>query len=641
MTATSAEKGTVCHPMVLVEVNGVKCRALLDTGAGSSYTSAELIDRLEACPQRSEIRQIEMMIGTVTKRIQLYNLSVSSVTSDFTLETEVTKVDRKELLTVDNPRYQETISKYTHLKGVRMEDRNDKQRLPVHLILGTSEYAKIKTETAPRVGRPGEPIAEKTKFGWTVMSPGVETDLNSMFLTQTSVADYERLCRLDVLGMEDSPPGDQETVHAEFKEQLKRSREGWYETGLPWKGNHPTLPNNKAGSLRRLSNTVRKLERTDMLEKYDAVIQDQLAQGVVERAECEAKGREFYIPHKAVVWETAETTKLRIVNDASARAHDKAPSLNDCLNTGPPLQNQLWKVLVRGRFHMIAIARDIKQAFLQVRIREEDRDAMRYHWFEDLTTRRVQTLRFTRALFGLAPSPFLLGGVIKQHLDACRVTEPECVEEIERSLYVDDLISGGQTIQEAQRIKNTAIEIFSKADFTLHKWHSNAPELHSTVNPMEGEGETYAKQQLGLPPGGECGLLGLTWDKNADTIGINFPAESAPQTKRGVLGKVARIYDPLGLVSPLTLGGKLLYRDACDARVAWDAQLPHDLTNKSMKWESGLPESDSAQEPCEVSRRDPRYRPTCVRRLQWKGSSGSGVHRCDTGLWNVQGSGSS
>ena len=398
MTATSAGKGTVCHPVVVVEVNGVKCRALLDTGAGSSYASAALIDRLQARPQRSEIRQIEMMIGTVTKRIQLYNLSVSSVTSDFTLETEVTKVDRKELLTVDNPRYQETINKYPHLKGVRMEDRDDKQRLPVHLILGTSEYAKIKTETAPRVGRPGEPIAEKTKFGWTVMSPGVETDLNSMFLTQTSVADYERLCRLDVLGLEDSPPGDQETVHAEFKEQLKRSREGWYETGLPWKGNHPILPNNKAGSLRRLSNTVRKLERTDMLEKYDAVIQDQLAQGVVERAECEAKGREFYIPHKAVVRETAETTKLRIVYDASARAHDKAPSLNDCLNTGPPLQNQLWKVLVRGRFHPIAIAGDIKQAFLQVRIREEDRDAMRFHWFEDLTTRRVQTLRFTRAI---------------------------------------------------------------------------------------------------------------------------------------------------------------------------------------------------------------------------------------------------
>ena len=57
---------------------------------------------------------------------------------------------------------------------------------------------------------------------------------------------------------------------------------------------------------------------------------------------------------------------------------------------------------------------------------------------------------------------------------------------------------------------------------------------------------------------------------------------------------MARIYDPLGLVSPLTLGGKLLYRDACDARVAWDAQLPHDLTTKWTKWESGLPERVTA-----------------------------------------------
>ena len=226
-------------------------------------------------------------------------------------------------------------------------------------------------------------------------------------------------------------------------------------------GDHPTLVN-KTGSLKRLRNTVRKLEKTDMLEQYHAVIQDQLASGVVELAESDVNGREFYIPHKAVVREAAESTKLRIIYDASAKAHDKAPSLTDCLKPGPPLHNQLWTVLVRGRFHPIAISRNIKQAFLQVRIREEDRDAMRFHWFEDLKTRKVQVLRFTRALFGLAPLPFLLGGVIKEHLETYRNAEPKCVEEIERSLYVDDLISGGQTVQEAQALKTTATEIFSQ-----------------------------------------------------------------------------------------------------------------------------------------------------------------------------------
>ena len=126
----------------------------------------------------------------------------------------------------------------------------------------------------------------------------------------------------------------------------------------------------------------------------------------------EPQGKEFYVPHKAVVRETAESTKIRIVYDASARGNVETPSLNDCLKTGPPLQNKLWIVLVRNRFQPVALPRDLKQAFLQVRIREEDREVMRFHWIKDLHTKRVETLRFTRALFGLSTSPFSLGGVI-------------------------------------------------------------------------------------------------------------------------------------------------------------------------------------------------------------------------------------
>ena len=81
----------------------------------------------------------------------------------------------------------------------------------------------------------------------------------------------------------DSPEGDQEEVYSEFKEQLKQSPEGWYETGLPWKGNHPVLPNNEGGSLRRLAHLLRKLERSGLMGKYDEVIKDQIEVGIVER----------------------------------------------------------------------------------------------------------------------------------------------------------------------------------------------------------------------------------------------------------------------------------------------------------------------------------------------------------------------
>ena len=116
-----------------------------------------------------------------------------------------------------------------------------------------------------------------------------------------------------------------------------------------------------------------------MLSQYDAVIREQLEEGVVERAPTEATGKEFYLPHRAVVRENAETTKLRVVYDASARAHSGAPSLNECLHAGPPLQNKLWSVLTRSRFHPVAVAGDLRKAFLQIRIRQAERDALRFH----------------------------------------------------------------------------------------------------------------------------------------------------------------------------------------------------------------------------------------------------------------------
>ena len=69
---------------------------------------------------------------------------------------------------------------------------------------------------------------------------------------------------------------------------------------------------------------------------------------------------------------------------------------------------------------------------------------------------------------------------------------------------------------------------------------------------------------------------------------------TAEPTKRGILGKVAKIYDPLGLASPVTLSGKMLFRDACDTKFAWDSPLPSDLQAKWKKWEQGLPEHVNA-----------------------------------------------
>ena len=292
----------VIYPIVIVTINGVKCRALLDTGAGSSYISEKLVSLLGKRPVLKQNRQIDMMLSTVNKKFEIYNVEIQSLKGDFKLEVDVSKVDREELLSVKNPKYQHVLRKYKHLHGVTMDDVSEKTELPVHLILGASECAKIKTSTKACVGKPGEPVVEYTKFGWTLISPGEEIEIEKSFFAKSSIVDYEKLCSLDVLGLKDSDDGNQSSTFEEFKDQLERKPEGFYETGLLWKSGKTELPNNRIGSLARSGKLVKRLEKDpELFSAYDKIMKDQESEGIIEEVNCEGHGNVFYLPHKPVI----------------------------------------------------------------------------------------------------------------------------------------------------------------------------------------------------------------------------------------------------------------------------------------------------------------------------------------------------
>ena len=90
---------------------------------------------------------------------------------------------------------------YNHLKDITVNDKDKKKPLlPVHLVLGELEYAKIKAKTRPKMGKPGKPVAEKSKFGWTIISSGKDVGISNLCLAQSSTTYYHNLCKLDVLG---------------------------------------------------------------------------------------------------------------------------------------------------------------------------------------------------------------------------------------------------------------------------------------------------------------------------------------------------------------------------------------------------------------------------------------------------------
>jgi hypothetical protein len=143
------------YPVVIVNVEGVKCCALLDTGAGSSYASAALLNCLKRRDCHRETHHVEMMLGAVTCEMELSTINVQSVESDFNINVSVTKVEKPQLLQVDNPNYPQPIANYPHLREITMNENDRKPKLPIHLILRASDYICIKTNQPCSGGKNG------------------------------------------------------------------------------------------------------------------------------------------------------------------------------------------------------------------------------------------------------------------------------------------------------------------------------------------------------------------------------------------------------------------------------------------------------------------------------------------------------
>ena len=470
---------SVIYPMVIVRVNGVACRALLDTCAGSSYVSSGLIEKAGLKFSHVYKKRIEMMLHTTTVNISMYDGCVSTYKQKkFKLDLKLSKVDKPVLLTVPNPKYKRLIQQYSHLKGVTMDDDSEKDELPIHLVIGGGEFTKIKMPVAPRVGKEGEPIAELTKFGWFIMSPGKEEEIGLSYQTHSATCDYEELCKLDVLGLQETATCDDD-LREKFREQLGRQEDGRYETSFLWTEKLRSLKSNEKGSLARLRSALNGRFKNDpeLFATVDEIIQEQLKEGKIEEVDPEmiADGPICYMPHRPVVKRSAESTKVRIVFDASARENAEAASLNECVEVGPPLQNQLWDVVVRNRLKPVALLGDMKQAFHQIVMRKDSRDVLRFHWVKDRDPNKIIVLRHTRATFGVGESPFILNATVKEHLQNERAGNPEdaeIIDTIEDDLYCDDLTSGDFSVGATQAIKEKSIEVFGEAGIKLHKKHS-------------------------------------------------------------------------------------------------------------------------------------------------------------------------
>ena len=263
-------------------------------------------------------------------------------------------------------------------------------------------------------------------------------------------------------------------------------------------------------------------------------------------------------------------------------------SLNDCLYSGPSLITNLVKILIRFRTYKVALLSDLEKAFLQIKVKEDNRDCMRFLWFHDVRNGdfSIIILRSTVILFGLSPSPFLLSATLIYHLKLYMKTDQALVEMLLESMYVDDNAAGADTTKQGIQVYKRSKEIMKDGGFNMHKWVTNDPDLKAYIDKSEIDG---------VPPKEVTLVLGLGGCFDNDVIKYNLiPIYEQVQkctivTKRVVLSCIAKITDALGLISPLTLTGKLIFKRCCEMKLGWNDSIDGDLKEDFTKWIAEFP----------------------------------------------------
>uniref|UniRef100_A0A8R1I673 Integrase n=1 Tax=Caenorhabditis japonica TaxID=281687 RepID=A0A8R1I673_CAEJA len=401
---------------------------------------------------------------------------------------------------------------------------------------------------------------------------------NTIMVLQTEPKDPERLqedeqIKDTVMRLQNEYSGpvkeeqelrDKKTVEF-FEETVEKREEGYY-VRLPFKENHPPLPDNYSIAYRRLAQ-LQKQHPNEVLQMIKAVFEEYETKNFIERVDKQeaTDNKIHYNALQAVITPSKSTTKCRIVVDASSHYKEK-PCLNDIIEQGPSILPDIADMFIRFRTGKTVLISDVEKAFLQVFLHEDDRDVTRILWFKDIekpvSEDNIVVYRFTRVLFGLNTSPFQLAKVLIHHLFQYR--DDPIMAEVPNNIYVDNsIVTTDKNPQEVIEVYKKLKKVFKEANMNLREFRSNCPLVNENIEEVDRSKEEDMK------------VLGIWWISNKDIIKMKVNFELAlKNSRRTVSSDIASKYDPMGFLVPLLLPPKLFQRELWDEiQYGWDTDL--------------------------------------------------------------------
>lgn len=364
-------------------------------------------------------------------------------------------------------------------------------------------------------------------------------------------------------------PAD-ECCEDHFRKTHTRQADGKYVIRLPFKEHPPSVGDSTYVARKRFLNLEKKLESNDKLkEGYHEIIREYLHLDHMTPA---SQPTQFVIPHHCISKHENDTVKLRVVFDASVPVPNG--SLNEHLLTGEKLQRDIRDVVLSFRQHKVVFSSDIVKMFRMIVVNELDRGFLQIFW-RFKKEENLQLLELKTLPFGLASSPYIALRVLKQLCLDHGSSYPLAAQVLQKNIYVDDILAGANDEEQALELKQQLENLLIKGGFQLSKWVTNSKQILQSVDKsatktivsLSDKEDTWVK------------LLGLQWDPYEDAFRFSFQTPTPVYSKRGILSAVARLYDPLGFLSPVTVTMKGIVQDLWKLGVHWDNPVPENIKN--------------------------------------------------------------
>lgn len=568
--------------------NMKKCRVVLDSGSQVNFISKQLANKLQLRAKRSNLPVSGIGESHVRATSYVEILLRSRVTDyQVKLVCYILPTIVSDLPSCEMPKGGWQIP--DDLKS-NLADPSFYKPTTIDLLIGGGIFFDVTACSTPRLPLNVKNVfLNSTRFGWIVTGQigavcltgikSVGESLEEEWIEMESGKDwdYGRLSKSNKRCLE-----EQETVK-HFDDTAKRDEQGRFLLRLPLKPEVDSIGETLNMATMRFLSVERRLQKDEALRNAYIMFMEEYEKAghMVKVANEEERQitKLFYLPHHPILKASSLTTKLRVVFDASAKS-STGIALNDVLMRGPTIQDELFSILLRFRKHQYVITADIEKMFRQIAIHPEDQDLQRIVWRPSPSV-NLQSYRLTTVTYGTTSASFMATQCIAVLAEESKESYPEASSAIRHDFYMDDLMTGAETIEECISLQAQISSIFDAAKMPIRKWCSNSNKILASFQAIKREPLYIIRTE----PDDIIKSLGLCWKPIRDQLGFNVVSipTRVKMTKRMLLSDLNKIFDPLGFLAPVLIKGKIFLQQLWQLKVEWDKPLAEEI---KFKWES-------------------------------------------------------